>query len=55
MFLQHYLENIKLCFLSCITKEVYDAILESSKNKDLFGTAKPPFRHIFGIPLAWFL
>ena len=42
MFWQHYLENKKPAFLACISEHlflnVYSAILESSKNKDLFST-----------------
>ena len=38
MFWQHYLENKKPAFLACISEQVYSAILESSKNKDLFST-----------------
>ena len=36
MFWQHYLENNKLTSLACNLKQVYAAILESSKNNDLF-------------------
>ena len=42
MFWQHYLENKKVNFLPCIPKQVYAAILESSKNNDFFfRTTKP--------------
>ena len=33
---QHYLENKKTNFLTCLPEQVYAAILESSKNIDLF-------------------
>ena len=36
MFYQHYLENNKPAFLACNPKQVYAAILEISKNNDLF-------------------
>ena len=37
---QHYLENKKPTFLACTSEQVYAAILESSKNKDLFRATK---------------
>ena len=34
MFWQYYLENMEQTFLASITKQVYAAISESSKNND---------------------
>ena len=36
MFYQRYLGNKKPAFLACNPEQVYDAILESSENNDLF-------------------
>ena len=36
MFWHYYLENEKPTFLACISKQVFAAILESSKSKALF-------------------
>ena len=36
MFYQHYLGNNKPTFLACNPEQVYAAILEFSKNNDLF-------------------
>ena len=44
MFWQHCQENKELAFLTLIPKQVYAAILESSKNKKFFfRTTKPTF------------
>ena len=52
---QHYLENKKPTFLACIPKQIYAAILESSKNNDLFQNHQNYFRCILKISIAWFL
>ena len=36
MFQQHYLGHKGPTFLACITEQVYAAMLEFSKNEDLF-------------------
>ena len=58
MFEQHYLENKKPTVLACNSEKVYEAILESSKNNDLFQNAKPTltrFLEFLEISLTWFL
>ena len=52
---QHYLENNKPIFLACIPEQVYDGILKSSKNNDLFQNHQTYFRRIYETSLAWFL
>ena len=49
MFQQHYLENKKTSFLACNTKQLYAAILESSKIYDLFQNRQIYSRWIFEI------
>ena len=47
MFQQHYLGNKKPTFLACNSEQVYAAILESSKIKDLLQNRKMYSRGIF--------
>ena len=54
MFWQHYLENKKPTFLACIPKQVYAAILESSKNNDFLSEPPKPLSMDLEISLAWF-
>ena len=50
MFQQHYLGNKKRTFLTCNPEHVYAAILESSKNKDLFQNRQTYFHRILEMP-----
>ena len=54
MFWQHCLESKKQTFLPCIPEQVYPAILETSKNKDVFQNRQACCRRIFEVSLAWF-
>ena len=49
MFQQHYLGNKKPTFLACNPEQVYVAILESSKNNDLFQNRQTCSRQILEI------
>ena len=51
MFYQHYLGNKKPTFLTSNTKQVYAAILKSSKVNDLFQNSEIYSRRIFEISL----
>ena len=52
IFWQHYLENKKPTFLACISKQVYAAILESSKNNNLFQKHEAYSYQILEVSLA---
>ena len=54
MFWQHYLQNKKSAFLTCISERFYAAILESSKNKDLSPNRQTYSHRILENTLAWF-
>ena len=49
MFYHHYLGNKKPFFLACNSQQVDAAILESSKNNDLFQNHQIYFYRIFEI------
>ena len=50
----HYLGNKEPIFPACIPEQVYAAILESSKNNDLFQSRQNYSRRIPQIFMAWF-
>ena len=50
MFWHYYLEKKKPTFLTCIPKQVYAVILESSKNDDLFQNRRTYFCQILENP-----
>ena len=55
MFYYHYLGNKKPSSLACNLKQVYAAILKSSKNKHLFKNRQVYSRNFSEIFLKWFL
>ena len=50
-----FLAENKQTSLACISKQVYAAILKSSKNKDPFQNCQTYSCQILEISLAWFL
>ena len=55
IFWRHDLENKKPTFLACIAEQVYAAILESSKNNNLFQNHQIESHRIVEISLTLFL
>ena len=57
MFLQYYLGNKKQNFLTCNSEQVYAAILETRKNKDLSQNRQSTLTGSLKFPkifLTWF-